>query len=288
MSTSFMPSMLQDETGYNTEGNRGLETGWSDVCSGLKKMLVGNILQLVCAFIGLWLLLGLADVNRMLRSVNGKADWNLIVFYAGVATVGLGLFFSYIMVIMGQWRCLAAPERKLAKALMFASMLCILAAPVLNFLAGWTGGMDAAMAAKHTGAGGKGLSASDYMGLASGILGMLGNLLFIFFLRACADCFDNKILVWCCNLYLVLTGTIILVSLAIAFNFLHIDLDPREISKGLRKGDYKILMELGLIFYLLVASLISYVWYLLLLWLIKSCIENGVKKVRSPLAPQPW
>lgn len=287
MASTFLPSTLQDDTGYNTEGNRGLETGWQEVCSGLSRMLIGNILQLICLFGIVWLLLGLADANRMMRSVNAKADWNSIVLYAGGAACGLGLFFSYLFVIMGQWRCLAAPERKFAKAFMFASMLCILASPVLSFLAGWSGGMDAAMAAKHTGAGGRGLTTTDYMQLGSGILNLAGSVLFILFLRACAACFESKALVWCCNLYLVLTGTIILASVAIMFNFLTIDVDPRAVSKDLKKGEYRILLQLGLVFYLLVASLVSYIWYLALLWVTKGCIERGVKSIRSPLAPPP-
>jgi hypothetical protein len=287
MSTSFLPSTLPDDTGYNTENNRGLETGWHDVIGGLNKMLWGYGLQLVCVVGLIWLIFGMADVNRMMKSVNAKADWNLIVLYSGGAALGLTLVYAGWMVIVGQWRCLAAPERKFAKAFMFASMLCVVASPVLSFLAGWSGGMEAAMAAKHNGVG-KGFSSSDYMQLASGVIGLAGSVLFILFLRACADCFESKALVWASNLYLVLTGTIIIAAVAIALNFLQIDLDPKDLSKGLKKGDYNVLVELGLLFYLILASFISYVWFIALLWLTKNCIANGVNNIRSPLAPQTW
>ena len=72
------------------------------------------------------------------------------------------------------------------------------------------------------------------------------------------------------------------------FNLVQIDMDPKELSKGFKRGELKVFIELGLVFYLIVASLISYVWYLVLLWLTKACIDNGVKSFRSPLAPQSW
>jgi hypothetical protein len=287
VSITFLPSTLPDETGYDTENNRGLETGWHEVSAGLTRMLLGNGLQLLCIGAAIWLLFGFADVNRMMKGVNGKADWNLIVLYAGTAAIGLTMLYSYWVILVGQWTCLAAPERRNAKALIFASLLCILASPVLTFLAGWTGGMEAVMAAKHTGAG-KTLSTSDYLQLAGGILGMAGSVLFILFLRACAVCFESKPLVWASNLYLALTVTIILAAVAIGFNLVQIDMDPKELSKGFKRGELKVFLELGLVFYLIVASLISYVWYLVLLWLTKACIDNGVKSFRSPLAPQSW
>jgi hypothetical protein len=282
MSTSLMPSMLKDETGYDTEGNRSLETGWPEVANGLAKVLFGNILAIVAVVLFVWMLLSLADMNKMMKAASSKVEWRSIALYLGSAIFALTMLYSYVQIFVGQWRCMHAPERNWAKTFMFACMLCLISVPILSFIAGWTGGMEAVVSLRPNHRG-KLIPISEYLQLASNFLNLVGSILFILFLRAVASCWDDKVTVWGANLYLVFTGAILAASLYIAFGGMELDFDNKELSRQLNRGNYKVLLNSAIILWLGLASLGSYLWYLWLLLSVRRTILRGVANQRSPL-----
>lgn len=275
VTTLPMPKTLPDDTGYNTENNHGLETGWQEVADGLGRMLLGNAVQILLAFVFLVGLLILPDLMKSMRSINAKADWGLIVAYVGGSALALGWVYGYWLMLSGQWKCLAAPERRYAKAFLFASLLCLLAAPVLGILGGWLGGLDD-LTNTRPAPSQPGLETRHYISIASGILSMAATLLFIFFLRACAECFDSRVLVWSANAYLLVTLGLLALALGITFQIVTVDFDPRVVQKGVRKGDLSVILQFGPLLVLGAGSVISYLWYLGLLWATRNVITNGL------------
>ncbi len=275
MTTLPMPRTLPDETGYNTENNHGLETGWQEVADGLGRMLLGNGVQILLAFVFLVSLLILPDLMKSMRGINAKAEWGLIAAYVGGSALGLGWLYGFWLMLSGQWKCLAAPERRHAKPFLFASLLCLLAAPVLGVLGGWLGGLDELANSRPTAAQ-PGLEARHYVSIASGLLSLGATVLFIFFLRACAQCFDNRFLVWSANAYLLITLGLLALALGITLQIVTVDFDPRLLQKGIRKSDFGVVLQLGPLLVLGAGSVISYLWYLGLLWATRNVIVNGL------------
>lgn len=276
-----MPHTLPDDTGYDTENNHSLETGWQEVANGLGRMLIGNGLQILLGLVLVGGVLVLPDLLKSLRSANAKADWVLILSYTGGAAVLMGWAFAYWLILSGQWKCLAAPERRLAKAFIFASLLCLLAGPVLGILGGWMGGLDDVVTTKTTTS--RGLEARHYVSIASGLLATAGSVLFIFFLRACAECFQNRLLIWSANAWLLVTLGLMALALGMTFQIVQVDWDARWVQKALRKGDAEAWKALAPFLTLGLGGLVSYLWYLVLLSMTRNVIENGSRNLaRSP------
>lgn len=275
VTTLPMPKTLPDDTGYNTENNHGLETGWQEVADGLGRMLLGNGVQILLAFVFLVGLLILPDLMKSMKSLNAKAEWGLIVGYVGGSALALGWVFGYWLMLSGQWKCLAAPERRYAKPFLFASLLCLLAAPVLGILGGWLGGLDE-LASSRPPAAQPSLEARHYVSIASGLLSLGATVLFIFFLRACAECFDNRFLVWSANAYLLVTLGLLALALGITFQIVTVDFDPRLLQKGIRKSDFGVVFQLGPLIVLGAGSVVSYLWYLGLLGATRNVILHGL------------
>jgi hypothetical protein len=274
--------MLKDETGYDTDGNPHLETGWPEVASGLGRVLFGNILAVAAIILFVWMLLSLADMNKVMRAASSKVEWRSIALYLGTAIFCMTMFYSYIQILVGQWRCMHAPERKWAKSLMFACMLCVVSVPVLSFIAGWTGGMEAVVSLQPRQRA-KTLPVSEYIQLASNLINLVGSILFILFLRAISTCWNDKVTVWGANLYLLFTGAILAASLYIGFGGMDLDIDNKELTRQLSKGNLKVLLNSAIIIWLGLATIGSYLWYLWLLISARQTILRGLANQRSPL-----
>src|SRR4051812_45335859 len=157
----------------------------------------------------------------------------LTVLYIGCGLLILSGLTSAWLILRSKWRCLMfAPERYGAKWWMFASMLCIVAGPVLGFWSGFVSGYEQAKQAQRDRSAGafvssgadrytQGLGARDasgYASLASNVIGPLGGVFFILFLRALALHLGDTARARVTEAYLVFSGLVLAGSLVVAFN----------------------------------------------------------------------
>lgn len=107
--------------------------GLLDLQKGLNSILLGYLVSLgaILAAGGLvWLLIVQAEGATLSRKILEEAS---TILFAVVLFLGLAGLGSYILIVRGKWRCLtSAPERFHAKWMMFLSILCIVAGPLLN------------------------------------------------------------------------------------------------------------------------------------------------------------
>src|SRR5262249_39010631 len=195
------------------------ELGWTEVRRGLGLILRGYFL-----IIGGAILLGLAVAAVLMLDPKDRAKipWQVreVGPFLGLALFGIICLYSYGCIIVGHWRCLMnVPERCGARWLMFGCLTCILAGPALNFAAGFTGvqtqpkierGLDGIKDVKYTTEG-------LVMQIGSVGVAILGNVLFILFLRAVARCFEDETRVLIVNLYLVFTALLLIGSVILPF-----------------------------------------------------------------------
>jgi hypothetical protein len=163
-----------------------------------------------------------------------------------------------------------APERRQAKWLMFTCILCMLVGPVLNGIFSVSGeGADNYRALKK-GRDGVALIKFETVGpilqVVGAVIGLVSSVLFIFFLRAVASCFNSTVLVHGIHLYLLYLALLIGGTIQIAVRG----------EKALAKPEIVLMLGLG---WLGLA-----VGYVLIIAATRSCIFNGLSRVRSPLA----
>src|SRR5262249_765971 len=187
------------------------ELGWTEVRRGLGLILRGYFL-----IIGGAILLGtaIAVVIMLDPKDRAKIPWQVreVGPFLGLALFGILCLYAYGCIIVGHWRCLMnVPERRGARWLMFACLTGILAGPALNFAAGCTGvqtqpkierGLDGIKDVKYTTEG-------AVMQIGSIGVALLGNVLFILFLRAVARCFEDSGRVLVVHLYLIFTALLL-------------------------------------------------------------------------------
>jgi hypothetical protein len=195
------------------------ELGWTEVRRGLGLILRGYFL-----IIGGAILLGVAIAVLLMIEVKerNKIPWQVreVGPFLGLALFGILCLYAYGCIVVGHWRCLMnVPERCGARWLMFGCLTCILAGPALNFAAGFTGvqtqpkierGLDGIKDVKYSTEG-------AVMQIGSIGVAILGNVLFILFLRAIARCFEDSGRVILVNLYLLFTGLLLAGSIYLPF-----------------------------------------------------------------------
>jgi len=114
------------------------EGSWSEVSSGLTKVLLG---YLVFAF-GL-MLAGACISGSVLPLMNKKMlkVEHIWMFYIGGAVLKIATLTAWGMVISGQFRCLmSSTERHGARWVIFFCLTCVVMSPVLHWAA-WIGGL---------------------------------------------------------------------------------------------------------------------------------------------------
>jgi hypothetical protein len=205
------------------------------------------------------------------------------ILLAGFGVVFLALIFTGWAVLRNKWRCLLnAPERGGAKWWMFASMLCLFATPALNTTCGLMGGYTAKTRAQQIQALEnmtaekymESLKTGDgyaYMRLAGAVIGPLGGIFFILFLRAVALTIQSWVLARLAELHLVVDVLTLVGSLVALYDISRLRFLPH------------VWLLLG------IGSIFSFVlWLVLMIGTIVS-INVFVSNQRSPLddAPQP-
>jgi hypothetical protein len=155
---------------------------------------------------------------------------------------------------------------------MFACMPGLLMGPALNVAAGATG-LDKGPDYRRGPAGFVRVQFSPTarkMQTASGVLGFSSFVFFILFLRAVARCFEDRAREAHVTLYLLVSSVLIAATLYVAMA------DPK-----LLVTQPQIVLGLG------VGWVVAFVWYLCLVGVMRSCIAQGMSRVRSPLEAPP-
>jgi hypothetical protein len=179
---------------WNSSGSRVLQAQvaprWRAVRQGLTLAALGHVLLLTVAVPGL-VLAGLAPHAERcgwLPAGLGEEDAELI----GLVVAGVAGALGYLLVVAGQWCCLAyAPQRDGAKEWVFVSLLCLLSVPVPFTAAHFTGGAANYVVLRRGLAAANELAWLEVAGLlqlAGGALVLLSCLLFTQFQRAARRC----------------------------------------------------------------------------------------------------
>jgi hypothetical protein len=175
---------------------------WTEVTKGLVAILAGyvlSVLNVVAAGVMLWYTTG--GFQTPVAQVTGD---NFSILLIGSAVLFFSSLYSSYLVIRGKWRCMMnAPERRGAKWLAFASLVCIFAGPAINFASSFVG-MTAprprprpsrveelprgSNALTRYAEELRGRNLTAYLRLAGSTITPLGPIFFVLFLRAIHRC----------------------------------------------------------------------------------------------------
>jgi hypothetical protein len=201
-----MSLVTQPLTSYNEFASpQDFEAGWTEVRRGLNGILLGYLLLLV--MVGLTVGAGVFVGMAMLSPRSFVSPELLAKFLLACGGVQFLIFLGAMaLLVCGKWRCLAhAPERCGAKWWMFASILCLMAGPVLNFITPLVAS-DSPMNTEVNGAQackliagemvnyrslGRDTSSAARMRLAGSAVNILSTVFFVLFLHATARCFRS-------------------------------------------------------------------------------------------------
>ena len=182
------------------------ESTWSDVSSGLGKILLGYF----CYAFGV-IVAGACVGAAIVPLVNNKPLKleHMWMFYIGAGIMKVTGLFSWITIMGGKWRCLMnTAERYGAKWVIFFCITCVFMAPILSVVASfagvatpirWTGGPDAFRKVKFTMTG-------LYLLGASGLSFSLCMLSFWYYLATVARCMGASRALWFIGLFIVPLG----------------------------------------------------------------------------------
>jgi hypothetical protein len=244
------------------KGHLRFELGWTEVRRGLGLILRGYFL-----LIGGAAVLGIGVVVAVSLSVQDRAKipWQVrdIALWLGLGLFGLLAIYCYGCIVVGHWRCLMnAPERRGARWLMFGCLTCILAGPGMNLASNLTGvekqprferGINGIKEIKMT-------KEAAIMQVGSAVVQVLGSVLFILFLRAVANCFEDRARVVLVDMYLVFSVVLMIVTVYLA----------------LTASDFDVLLKYALVLGL--GWLVNLVAYLIVVIVVRSGISHGLAR----------
>jgi hypothetical protein len=234
------------------------ELGWTEVSKGLFAVLSAYMLGILNG-VGSVLLLWFSTSGFRVPVHEVKGD-ELSLMLVGGAVLFFSSLFSSFLLLRGKWRCMMnAPDRRSARWLMFASMMCIFAGPAINMASGLVGGSNAKMrsveiethpsAAKAAALYVEKLRESDlsaYMRLAGAIIAPFGPIFFVLFLRAVHNCLGGALGARLTELYLLFVVLLAAGTLSLAL-------------------DSRVHIRSDLLMYLGVGWLVAIVWYFCLI-----------------------
>jgi hypothetical protein len=120
------------------------ETGWTEVGTGLTRVLIGYLLSFLCVCLGVGLLvwLTLHAVAGDITSPKNRTEVSVVLLVGG-CFLGLLSLVSYGFVLVGKWNCaMHAPERHGARWFIFATIICMVVGPVVNIITPFAGGNE--------------------------------------------------------------------------------------------------------------------------------------------------
>jgi hypothetical protein len=235
------------------------EMGWTEVTKGLLSVLAGYVLGILNV-VGSIVVLYFGTQGFKKTAAEATGDTFTVLLIGGAVLFFSSLFTSYL-VLRGKWRCVAnAPERGGARWLMFASIICICAGPVLTYASGLVGGTTKVQPLPDEGRLKPGLEKSalqyatrlrendlgGYMRLAGGIISPLAPVFFVLFIRAIYRCMGSLVATRLTELYLLFVGLLFVGSLCLL-------IDPR------------VRMQTDLLIWLGIGWAVATVWYFLLI-----------------------
>jgi hypothetical protein len=282
MSITTQEYMPGTAVGTTTETEHECHFGLKELSKGLLGILMGYLLVIGVVAAAAAVLVFVIVNLKAGKLAKGDA---MTIVLAGAGAIFLAFVFTGWTILRNKWRCLMnAPERGGAKWWMFASMVCVFATPALNTVCGFMGGYSTTSASRtqrltaleqltaekymdslKTG------DAESYMRLAGAIIGPLGGMFFILFVRAVAISIRSKIFARLAEVHLVLDILLLVGSLVALFDISRLRFLPH------------VWLLMGAL------ALVSFVlWLVLILGTVVS-INTFLSNQRSPLedAPSP-
>jgi hypothetical protein len=198
--------------------------GLAEVRKGLYTIVLGYLLCFlaIAGLVGVCVYVFVDAATSPSASVaTGDAS---VILFGGVLVMGLAILGSLALIVRGKWICLMnAPETLHAKWFMFASILCILTWPALNFGSNLIGeDKDEARMNKRARTTAvlrrefedykKGIPTLDTRGwirVAGDIASFCSSIFFVLFLRAVALCWGYTGRARFAELYLVLIAVLV-------------------------------------------------------------------------------
>jgi hypothetical protein len=243
------------------------EIGWQEISKGLKLVVRGYWVLIVGGLVGpglLWQAVQGAPASAWLGSAKHDRDTLLLV---SILTLAVTALLSYALVLCGQWRCLMyAPQSQSAKELMYVCLYCVVVAALLN-LAGIC--LDGGRTWSALQEGWTDLTRRDNWSVAllfqfgSGVVGLIGTLVFSQFLRNVASCFQDKRRVRRVDFNLAFVGLLLGGTIGTLFLVPHLA-ERAELLPWLAGG-----------------WLACFAWHLWLVWDVGRCVEAGLRKTVS-------
>ena len=269
-----MQTELEQDISYELNDRLRMETGWNDVASGLGRVLFGYLLFIVGVLVGVGLVV-LSAFNGLAAEgaarVGMPSIGSMWLLYIGLGILSIIGTFGYLIIMGGQWRCLhGASERHGARWLMFFCLTCLFAGPALNAAACIGGGLQRGPNLQRGARSFRDMKFSAqarYMQLAGAAAGVLYSVFFLLFLRAVALCHGAQAHVMLVNFFLVFVGTLVAASAYVGY------LSFRDMIKD--ENDPRL--------WLLAGWGVCFLFYLILIGSIRSCVLRSMARVRSPL-----
>jgi hypothetical protein len=281
---SRIPWLSQFQQPDTAEEQLRSELGWTEVASGLGKVLYGYFLLAVNGLIVVGLLIYLISSTVAAKKPNAHdAILAMWIFYLGIGIVGLLSIYTYVNIFVGKCRCaIHAPERCGARWYIFACLMCIVIGPVLSIVNSVAAPTTVVTADKKEklhqelvqqlqGQEGESLVLGELrrrctvMQVISALVSLSTTIFFVLFLRAIANCFEEKRLIVMNDMYLIFSSMLLgyTIYMLTAAKF-----DQNMIL---------VLIPLG------AGGLISAGWYVAMLVYTRTLILTKVAAVRSPL-----
>jgi hypothetical protein len=209
----MQPEAVQ-ELELDLNGRLRMEVGWSDVASGLSKVLFGYAVLFLGTVIGFGLvalsMYGLGeDVVKKGAKPSNASLWALYMGLGILSVIGL---ISYCIIIGGQFRCMmGAAERNGARWFMFICIACIFLAPAFELASGISNWQAVSELKKnpHRLQDFQLNPLGQWLQLIGFSISMLYPLCFILFLRAVAVCLQADVHVILVNVFLVLAAALV-------------------------------------------------------------------------------
>jgi hypothetical protein len=267
-----------------TEANLRHELGWKEVEGGLSQILLGygiltlNVLMIV-GFIVMMVVHGAGRrlVRRGFEPDAGMAAMVLI----GLVVILLATMYACWKIFVGKWRCaIHTPDRCGARWFIFACALCMVIGPAMGMLATVAQVTTVTEAVEKKKAHGRFVgftqreeeklvaevaSQANFTQCASSFVHQGVTIFFVLFLRAAGKCFRSWLLVFLSNLYLLISAAIIGLTIAGFYS--------------IKAGK----VNMVVITLLIICSLVSALWYVVLVFYARLLIGATMGRLKSPL-----